>query len=249
RPSRLTSLSDQLEAANADVAKLNAGNAQLRRTLSDTDRQVEALVNARAAVTSTLERTKDLIKMNGERIEQSRSTSERDKKEVDQSNGRIAKQSQTLEKMLAELKEAREEHDEAAADLKQKLEKLSGHEEALRILSEALENLRSDFVDLETSYSGFQNELTQLEGGRRADIVRLERLAAERVALEEETKNYEERRAHMTQELHDAEIETSKCTSRFEQLATKHSAIQESLNEARTTCAGLQAEIAARKVQ
>jgi chromosome segregation protein len=151
--------------------------------------------------------------------------------------------------MLGELKEALQERNQAAVDLEQKAKRLSEHEESLRALSESLETLRSDYMDLETSYSGFQNELTQLESGRRSDIVRLERLAAERVALEEESKNYEERRTRMGQEFHDAETETAKRKSTLEQLAAEHAEIQKSLNEARANYSGLQAEIAARRVQ
>ena len=190
---RLTAFSDQLEAAHADLQQIEQRNAALRRQLSNTDGEIEALMGAHSEAQTRLNRAQDTIRMNTERIAESRLLSEQEREDIARTSGHIKDQQKSLEKLESDLAKALSEHGAAEKKLREKTDAMTNLEGRLDSLRKLSDKLQAESVELESSYANLQNELMSMDSERKSDVVRRERLGAERVNLEKETAKYEER--------------------------------------------------------
>jgi len=184
--SQIKSLADQLVAAHADIARLEEANAGLRAQMAETEHEIDVLMEARSAASSKLERAKDSMRLNSERIAESERQAREDMDEISRISILTGNQKRILDEHTAKLAALKKEQESADRIRQEKVEGLAKHEEATDNLRKRLEALQSEFFDAENTLSSLQNELISLEAGMRGDIVRRERLTVEKATIEKE---------------------------------------------------------------
>ncbi len=247
---RLASLTEQEEAVRQDVEKTDAQAAEYRRDLSMADQQIGAAMEKAGAAKAGLDRTRELIRVNHDRLRELASLSQRDSREMEEARARLAKHQADLKQHLIELEQAIQVRDAAAQELAQHTAKLAQHEEQTESVRQVLHDLRNASLDLESRLSKLQNELYAIEGQERSTEIRRERLAAEKAETERMVEIYQARLADIDVRLAGLRETVERRQGRVRAIsgertgrAEKRQALQKQIGELTTRAASRQAQV------
>ncbi len=192
---KVNGLHEQVEAAEAEAEASRKALSRLEETISQAMEQ-------RSAAHGELERTRNLIHMNTDRISELTALAQRNSVETQEARVRLETHKTELEKIAAELIEADVAKKEAAEALERVTHIQKEVEEQLNSTRNHLNQLRNESVALDSTASKKQNELNALDARDRAALLKKERLATEKAELERALKSYMERQEEM-----DAKVE------------------------------------------
>lgn len=247
--SQVASLAEQLEAADVDIAAIETSNAALRKEISDTEHEIDALMEARSEASTQLQRARDLMRLNAERIEEALRQSQRDKEEIIRVSALSDNQKKALEELHSRQEACRSELQVAERDQRLKLEMLSRHEVQTEELRKKVEVFQTELLETENSLSSLQNELADIDSSLRTDAVRRERLAVEKSNLEKEVASYGEIQAGLAEVISNIDAETSERTREADGLATRLLNARKELSSAQAKSVSTQSDLAGRKAQ
>jgi chromosome segregation protein len=177
---RLTSISEQDEAARLDIEQSEAEIARRRSEIESTEAAISRAMEALLATRNELDRVQETIRRCDERRAELQQLAERDSRDIDEAQKRRAHHEEMLAQQQARLERVEMERIEAERSLEAHAGHLREAEQRVEEIARSLHTLRTEQVDLDARASQAQNELAQLDAEDRAAIIRRERLAAER---------------------------------------------------------------------
>ncbi|MCO5044606.1 MAG: chromosome segregation protein SMC [Kiritimatiellae bacterium] len=247
---RLTSISEQDDAARADIEQVEAETAQLRQTLDALESTIADAMEAAMTSRTELDRVREAIRHSEERRVELQQLSERDSRDAEEAQLRRTQHEQTLSEQRERFTRAQSERDTAERELSEHAQQLNTAERRVEELSRLLHNLRREQVDLDSRSAHLQNQLTQLDAEERSGIIRRERLAAEHAETARALEAFEGRKQTMTarlEELRDnvesAQRHVANLETETRDKATAASTLQKTVSALRSQLAARQAQI------
>ena len=186
RQQSLENLRSQIDQGSNDVLRYESEITQLRELLSELEHQVAAQQQRGMELKAEIERNDSRIQYNEERLSEIDSQNARALGEITQAEERChtaANELQSVTERLAVAEAALEQHKQ---DLAAKREGLQQIENQLRERQESLRHAQSAAFAAAQDLSRIRNEINTLDMQKQGNIIRLEKLSAEKLQLEEE---------------------------------------------------------------
>ncbi len=193
RQTSAENLRSQIENGSAAVLRGEDEITRLRQRLSELEHEISTMQQRGLELKSDSERHESRIQFNEERLREF----------AEQNSKALADMTQAEERRLAahqELTAARDHLAKSEAALAQHRQTLAERQEALRRVEqelarqqEALRDAQSEAFSTGQDLSRLRNEITALDLQKQGNVVRLEKLSAEKIQLEEERSRLENR--------------------------------------------------------
>ena len=198
RQAAVEKLRNEIEAGSNDVLRLESEISKLRELLSELEHQVATQQQRGLELKSEMDRHDSRIHFNQQRIHEIESQNRKALEEIAQAEERhraaqaelavIATSLATAEAALAQHKEALQTRQNALRDV----------EDNLRQRQESLRQAQAMAFSAAQDLSRLRNELSAVDLQKQGNIVRLEKLSAEKLQLEEERVRLEVRLQEFT---------------------------------------------------
>jgi chromosome segregation protein len=234
---RLSSVHERDEAVREETADLENTATEAREEVAAKEREIGEVMDAVSRARSELERCRELIRVNEDRVREIRTLSERDTKDAEEATVRCEEHQARLAEFKQNAESAGKDRDAAEEKFSKTGAQLKHLESEVEQTGHQVHRLRTDMVESESRGAKLQNELTDLEAAERTTVVRRERLSAEQAELKRAADQFGRRQSTMT-ERHDELLALS--TGKAEALA----AAEEALRQSDETCARIRQEIA-----
>jgi len=176
----------QIESLSANVLRVENELAALREDLAEQEQEISQRQQHGLELKSQAERHESRIQFNEDRLRDLAAQNSRATGEIAQAEERRLAASQELDAVTQRLTEAAaalQSHQEALAAKRQALQSV---EEQLRANQEGLREAQTRAFEAAQQLSRARNEITSLDLQKEGNAVRLEKLSAEKVQLEEE---------------------------------------------------------------
>ena len=186
-------LKTEIEVCTESVLRLENEISQLRQRLSDTEQEISQSQHRGLELKGESERHESRIHFNEERIlelEAQHGKALTDIAEADERK-RAAEESLTaITAQLAESTAALEQHRQTLGERRDALQEI---ENELRQKQEALREAQAEAFNAAQQLARVRNEINALDLQRQGNVIRLEKLSAEKIQLEEERQRLEAR--------------------------------------------------------
>jgi chromosome segregation protein len=236
------SLQDQQESASSLVLQKEEEIRQVRSRLSELEAEIAASQQQGMELKGQMERHEGGIQFHQERVRELEQQHERVTEEIEQFGGR----KQQAEEQLSELR----------VQLEQAESGLVGHQESVQRHQEALAQVEADAKTRQETLQAAQSKLfaqTQLLGRRRnefnaleyqskSQIERLEKIASEKIQLEEERHGLSEKLEQFSNSVEAAKVAARDQRESVQVRQARLTALQGSLQEASLTLDGAMQE-------
>ena len=224
-------LRGEIETGSADVLRFEDEIKQLRERLSSLEHEVAAQQQRGLELKGEIDRHESRIQFNEERLREIESQNSKALAEITQAEERCHAASgelMTVTERLAVAEAALEQHNQ---DLSSKHEALRAVEDGLRQRQEELRRAQSEAFAAAQDLSRLRNEITALDLQKQGNVIRLEKLSAEKIQLEVERTGLELRLQEFT-----ASVEVEKLN-----VATTRGSVEQRQNRLRELQTELQA--------
>jgi chromosome segregation protein len=179
-------LRKQLETLQTDVLRGEDEIGLLREQLSELEHQISAAQQRGLELKSESDRHESRIHFNEERLRELAAQNEKALSDINQAEERSALAQSELDSINQRLQSSEAALVEHRVSLERKQSALKAVEEDLRAKQEALRAAQSAAFAAAQELARVRNEITALDLQKQGNIVRLEKLSAEKIQLEEE---------------------------------------------------------------
>jgi chromosome segregation protein len=225
-------LRSQIESCSAQVLRSEDEITELRERLSELEHQIGAMQQRGLELKSESDRHESRIHFNEERLREFAEQNAKALADISQAEERrqIAEQElATVTGNLAAAEAALEGHRQALAARQETLRQV---ESDLKARQEGLRQAQSEAFSAAQDLTRLRNQITALDLQKQGNVVRLEKLSAEKIQLEEERTRLETRLTEFAAnvEVRKLNVQTQRGTVEDRQKRLKE--IQEELNRA-----------------
>src|SRR5665213_1061210 len=226
--SAVENLRNEIEQGSNDVLRFENEISHLRERLSDLEHEVAAQQQRGLELKGEIDRHESRIQFNDERLNEIASQNSKALAEISQSEERL----RAAEEELANVKQHLSKSEAALSEHKLALEKkqfaLTQVESDLKRLQEDLRDAQSSAFSAAQDLTRIRNEITALDLQKQGNTIRLEKLSAEKVQLEEERTRLESRLHEFTASV---EIEKLNVATTRGSVEQRQNRLRELLNE------------------
>jgi chromosome segregation protein len=215
-----------MEASQAEVLRLEDEILRLRASLSELEQRISAGQRRGVELKAEIERHDGRIHFNKERLRELESQNARAIVDVTQADERRSIAEQELVTVKARLAESQERVNQLRVGLEEKRVALTTVERELSQKQEALRVAQSQSFGAAQQLSRSRNEINQLDLQKQGNLVRLEKLAAEKTTLEEESARLEARLTEFAAQVESEKLRVTTCRGTLEERQQRIRAIQ-----------------------
>ncbi|HVM51209.1 MAG TPA: chromosome segregation protein SMC, partial [Candidatus Acidoferrum sp.] len=222
----------EIESNSAAVLRSEDEITQLRQRLSELEHQISLMQQQGLELKSEIDRHESRIHFNEERLREFAAQNTKAMAELTQAEERRRAAQQEIAAVaerLAASQVALEHHRQALADKQQALRTV---EEELRQQQEMLRQAQADAFAAAQDLSRVRNEITALDLQKQGNVVRLEKLSAEKIQLEEERTRLETRLQEFVQSVQAEKLNAQTQRGTVEQRQERLRQIHEELTRA-----------------
>jgi len=246
---QLASIDDQDTALNEVIEKAESQVSETRLALVEIEHLMNATMDQSVEAKTKLDRVRQELTTNRERITELRDLSQRNTSEAETARLRLNQHQTTLDDLSGKLAHAITTLETVREEHRQKQTVFTTFETDLRVRKEEVHNLHNESVDLETRLSKLQNELADIEARERGTIIKRERLMAERTEMKRAVELYAERVNRKAAQQHNLNEEVVHQEELLEQLNQQKKDRTHQIDELRDTLQQLQNERTAKRTQ
>lgn len=225
-------LRSEIESGSAHVLRCEDEITELRERLSELEHQIGAMQQRGLELKSEIDRHESRIQFNGERLQELSAQNSKAVADITQAEERrqvavdeLASVTQQLAASEAALKQHRD-------TLQARQDSLRQVEEELRRQQEALRQAQADAFSAAQDLTRARNEITALDLQKQGNVVRLEKLSAEKVQLEEERARLETRLSEFAANVQAEKLNVQSTRGTVEERQNRLREIHEELNQA-----------------
>jgi chromosome segregation protein len=232
RATTAENLRNEIEINSAEVLRAEDEIAQLRERLSELEHEIAGMQQRGLELKAESDRHESRIQFNEERLRELGSQNANALAEIAQAEERhrIAKEEMTaVSDSLAGSEAALGQH-RAALEAKQTA--LREVEEGLRRQQEAMRQAQGEAFGAAQDLTQVRNEITALDLRKQGNVVRLEKLSAEKIQLEEERTRLEARLQEFAANVQAQKLNAQTQRGTVEERQQRLREIQEQLNRA-----------------
>jgi chromosome segregation protein len=196
--STVEKLRNEIEQGSNDVLRFENEIGQLREQLSELERQVAAQQQRGLELKGEIDRHESRIQFNDERLRELASQNSKALADITQAEERCRAAQEELAVVTEKLSASEIALVQHKESLQSKREALSQVENNLREQQESLRQAQSAAFSAAQDLTRIRNEITALDLQKQGNSIRLEKLSAEKVQLEEERMRLESRLQEFT---------------------------------------------------
>ncbi len=193
RTEKMESLREQIETLSQSVMTGESAITELRERLSELEQQISQAQQQGLQLKSEADRHESRIHFNEERLRELEQQNSQATAEIAQADERKFAAEQELAQVTERLANSTEKLKELQTTLEDRRKALSAIESDGRSKQEALKRAQDDAFQAAQQLTRVRNEITALDLQKEGNAVRLQKLSAEKVQLEEERVGLEER--------------------------------------------------------
>src|SRR5215467_4881829 len=193
RQTTADNLRDEIETNSADVLRCEDEISELRNRLSELEHEIGAMQQRGLELKGESDRHDSRIQFNEERLREFAAQNTKAMGDMTQAEERrrvAQEEATTVAENLAASSAALEQHRQTLTSKQEALRKV---EDDLRRQQEALRIAQAEAFSAAQDLSRARNEITSLDLQKQGNVVRLEKLSAEKIQLEEERTRLEMR--------------------------------------------------------
>lgn len=179
-------LRKQIETTQADVLRGEDEIGQLREQLSELEQQISSTQQRGLELKSEMDRHESRIQFNEERLRELAAQNDKALSDVNQAEERSGLAQAELSSLSERLQASEAALVEHRVSLENKQAALKAIEEDLRSKQDSLRAAQSEAFAAAQELARVRNEITALDLQKQGNVVRLEKLSAEKIQLEEE---------------------------------------------------------------
>ncbi len=224
-------LREEIETGSADVLRCEDEILQLRERLSELEHQIGTMQQQGLELKGEIDRNESRIQFNEERLRELESQNAKALGEITQAEERrqaAVDELASVSERLAVCEAALNQHRES---LTTKQEALRQVENELRQKQEDLRKAQAEAFAAAQDLSRVRNELNALDLQKQGNVVRLEKLSAEKIQLEEERNRLEIRLQEFALNVEAEKLNVQTTRGTVEERQARLRQIQEELNQ------------------
>jgi len=225
-------LRNQIETTSAEVLRSEDEIAQLRERLSELEHQIAARQQHGLELKGAIDRHESRIQFNEERLRELEAQNAKALADIAQAEERRQIAEQELTSVTTKLEEAETSLEQHRSSMQTRQEALRAIEDELRRQQEALRQAQAQAFTAAQDLSRVRNELTALDLQKQGNVVRLEKLSAEKIQLEEERVRLESRLQEFVQNVEAQKLNAQTQRGTVEERQQRLRQVQEDLNRA-----------------
>ncbi len=191
--SQITGFVQQSDAFSSQIVEKEQQIADLRRSLSEIERAIHEAVTRDHELKGESDRHRQRITTNTERIAELEQLIENNHRETAGAEEKIRVQEELLQSLNAEFEQIDAVFAAEQARLQAQHDAVRQLDADLSQKTVASNEAKSALIDLESTIAHGRNELAALDQKKKYDVVRAERLSAERLHLEDQRRALEQR--------------------------------------------------------
>jgi len=199
--SRLAGIREQDEAVRHDIEQEEVIAGEMRAKLEAVEGDINQLMEQSMQSRAELNRLRDLIKTNQERITELQQVSERDSRNAEEAKMRLEQHQDNRAEEKARLDSTVTSRDVMEKELAEFVQRLQQDDKRVQDTSRQINQLRTEQIDVESRQAHLQNELTEIDAEERKNDIRRERLAAELSESTRAREAFETRQTDMNSRL------------------------------------------------
>ncbi|MFC1467906.1 chromosome segregation protein SMC [Verrucomicrobiota bacterium] len=249
-------LENAMQQLNTEIAALQQlveteeTRAQdIRTQLGSIDQSIAAAMDASLKAQSELDRARQMIKINHDRVEELKSLAVRNTRETEEARRRFEEHRYSLEEISQRMLLADEERLRSAEELATVTEHQKEAEQEFHTGRELLNQLRNQSMALESDATHTRNELNALDAKQRESVLRRERLAAEKGELARTVESFMQRQEEMVHRVKELRGLVAGKTELINQLLGEQSTRDERATAMEREIFEMQKEVAAKRAQ
>ncbi len=247
--SRIASIVEQDEAVRQDIEVSEQQTAEVRAELTAEEHRIAELMESAVRARTELERVRELIHTNEDRIQELKVLSERDSRDAEEAKLRLEQHAISLRETEQQHETACSQRDASERDLSTAITANSAAETALEEAVRALNRYRTEQLDAENRASQAQNELTALDAQERSNMIRRERLAAEQQEMQRSLEVFEGRKAEVTERIQALTIAANEAAEQLKLLQLNRADKAQALTTLKSSVSQFQQQMAAKQAQ
>jgi chromosome segregation protein len=193
RQTAAESLRNEIESRSAAVLKFEDEITTLRGRLSELEHEISGLQQRGLELKNQADRHESRIQFNQERLDELAAQNAKALADIAQAEERKQIADQELASVKASLQNSEAALARHRQTLEQKTAALRRVEEELRAIQETLREAQAEAFSAAQDLTRIRNEMTALDLQKQGNVVRLEKLSAEKIQLEEERVRLEAR--------------------------------------------------------
>jgi chromosome segregation protein len=186
REAKVAGLRDEIESASENVLRSENEIAQLRERLAEVEHEISQAQQRGLELKSQIERHEGRIQFNDERLRELEAQNSKALRDINEAEERKLLAEQELAGVSERLAASQATLEGHRAALSEKRDALAGVERGMQAQQEALRQLQADAFAAAQQLTRVRNEINALDLQKQGNVVRLEKLSAEKVQLEEE---------------------------------------------------------------
>lgn len=234
---------------SAQLHALEEEATEARNRLQTIEAELDTEMQSGARVLAELDKARERLTVNGERILEFRDMAARDGQEAETARQQWEEQKTTLAELAAQHEETVRKRVASENELNLAASRLKEVEGRVETSGRQVHKLRSEGIDVDNSLAKLQNELSDLEARERSSLLRRERLNTERDEWQRHVLTYEAQLEGMTAQLATLEqavkAQESACNRLLEeqqQRRRQRGEGRDALERQRNSMAGLRAQ-------
>ncbi|MCB1125167.1 MAG: chromosome segregation protein SMC, partial [Verrucomicrobiae bacterium] len=200
RQERIEQLRKDIETGSEVVLKAEGELGELRHRLSELEHEISARQQRSLELKADIERHENRIQFNERRLEELESRNAEALAEIEQSEARRVDAEQELAALAGQLETAESELQARQEEQAAKRTVVQSIEAELRSAQDTLRQLNNDVFRTAQDVSRLRNQVSALDLQKQSNLTRLDKLSAEKVQLEEERRQTEQRLAEFARD-------------------------------------------------
>jgi len=224
-------LRNEIEQGSADVLRFENEIAQLRERLSGLEHEIAAMQQRGLELKGETDRHESRIQFNEERLREIETQNAKALTEITQAEERrraAQEESASASEKLSASETALVQHKD---NLSAKQEALRAVEDGLRQRQESLREAQATAFAAAQDLTRIRNEITALDLQKQGNTIRLEKLSAEKIQLEEERTRLEARLQEFTASVEVEKLNVATTRGSVEQRQNRLREIQDELHQ------------------
>ena len=224
-------LRNEIEQGSNDVLRFESEIAQLRERLSELEHEIAAMQQRGLELKGETDRHDSRIQFNEERLREIASQNAKALADITQAEERCRAANEELTAVTEKLSRSEAMLAEHRLALEKKQFVLNQVENDLKRLQEELRAAQSAAFAAAQNLTRIRNEITALDLQKQGNVVRLEKLSAEKIQLEEERTRLEARLQEFTASVEVEKLNAQTKRGSVEQRQNRLRAIQDELQK------------------
>lgn len=221
---RIEALRGEIEACSGEVVRGEDEVSQLRERLAELEHAISSSQQRGLELKAETDRHENRIQYNEERLGELAARNEKALADIAEAEERKLAAERALAETVERLESAEAKLGDARRQLEARREALKGLEDEVRLEQEAMRQAQSDVFDAAQQLTRVRNEINALDLQKQGNVIRIEKLSAEKIQLEEERARLAQRLEEFAREseAEQAALQTrrSSCQERQERLRT-----------------------------